>query len=571
MSELASRGITVTMFKKQYPRIYRNIIRTYGGRENIFDIQAALELWLRGDLPPKCDICGCTLSITKKYRTKQIKSRCAAHVNTTNQLTVGDLRGALPQHIRISDTKLPQKFSPTTRIELTCDRHGMYHQLASFIVSGGGCQKCYNENRQARISVSEWRTRSAAKHGNKYDYSNSKFLSISDDVQIGCPEHGEFIQNAGVHMHGHGCKKCANSTISKKLLLTTEEFITRARNKHGELYEYTNASYVDSRTPVNIRCKKHGDFEQIAYYHLYGNGCPVCGAEQTTYKSAAEYEIIDFLKSSGITNIEHSWHNLGFELDIYLPDYKLAIEYNGVYWHSSNAKSDDAVKASMHLNKTQVCENNGISLLHILDLEWTDPVKQSIWKSTILHKLGKTKSKIYARNCKIVLVNSKMATQFFNQNHLQGAAASHVNIGLAHNGELVAVGSFARSRFSREKTSYEIIRFASLINSSVIGGFQKIIKEFEKTHTGSLISYANRRWSQGNVYKQSGFVLDSASNPCYYYTNCKELWHRSVFQKHKLVNMLPVFDESMTEVENMYANKYRRIWDCGHLKYRKEL
>lgn len=293
--------------------------------------------------------------------------------------------------------------------------------------------------------------------------------------------------------------------------------------------------------------------------------------EKTTYKSAAEYEIIEWLKSQGVTNIEHSWHGLNFELDIYLPDYQLAIEYNGVYWHSSAGKETDSKATTQHLFKTTQCEAAGITLLHILDLEWQDPAKQTIWKSAILHKLGKSSRKIYARKCQTIMVNAATAKTFFAANHLQGHASSLINIGLVHNGELVAVGSFARARFSKEERAYEIIRFASLTGTSVVGGFQKIIAEFERTHSGVLISYANRRWSKGNVYAKSGFTLESVSGPCYYYTDCKTMWHRSVFQKHKLKGQLANFDPALTEVENMYAHKYRRIWDCGHMKFRKEI
>lgn len=572
MSELQKRRLTVPEFKKQYPRIYQKIIDTYGGRDCIFDMQAAIELWLRDDPPPHCDICNIAVSITRKFRQPQSAIKCKKHVNTRVYVSVADLEQVLPPHVHVDTSTLPEKFVPHTKISLICDIHGRYRQVANYVLNGGQCQKCYHENKGGTVGVDEWRTRSKLAHNGKYDYTSVDFKALGSDVTLNCPVHGVFTQNAGVHMRGHGCKKCGNVSISERLLLTTEEFITRSSLRHNNIYDYSKTVYKSSRELVTITCKKHGDFDQVAYYHLNGgNGCPKCGMEQSTFKSAAEYEIIDFLKSHGVQNIEHSWHGLGFELDIYLPDYRLAIEYNGIYWHSSGSKDTDERKSKSHLEKTTKCEKNGITLLHVLDAEWNDPVQCEIWKSTILHKMGKSARRIYARKCGVVIVPHKTATAFFQNNHLQGSAASMLNIGLMHCGELVSVASFSKARFSKDKTDFEIIRFASLTNTAVVGGFQKIIAEFERTHTGSLISYANRRWSQGNVYNKSGFVAESVSGPCYYYTDCKKLWHRSIFQKHKLADKLEQYDANKTEVENMYENKYRRIWDCGHIKFRKAL
>jgi len=171
-----------------------------------------------------------------------------------------------------------------------------------------------------------------------------------------------------------------------------------------------------------------------------------------------------------------------------------------------------------------------------------------------------------------VNVTAKTAKEFFKNNHLQGAASGSQNLGLSYNGKLVSVATFSKSRFRKKQLNvFEILRFASLINVSVIGSFSKIIKEFERTHSGTLVSYANRRWSKGNVYQQTRFTLAYSTDPCYYYTNCKKLWHRSVFQKHKLKDLLDKFDQNKTEVANMYENNYRRIWDCGQLVYEKEM
>ena len=569
---LRDHNLTSSEFKKKYPRVYNKIIKQYGGRDNIFDVQAAIEMWMRGEPAPQCEICSESVSITKKFRLPQPQVKCKRHTNTRAQLTISDL---LPRETSTVSVvrNLPSIFTPSTIITLDCAQHGQYQQKASYFLNGGQCQQCYHENKGPRVSFTQWAAKSSKIHSNKYTYTESSYVSLDHNTTISCPTHGEFAQNAGVHSRGHGCPKCANNMITEKLRITNEEFIEKCINKHGAIYDYSKTEYVSIlHGTICITCKKHGDFMQRPGDHLNGgHGCPKCAREIHNFKSAPEYEIIDFLKSHGITNIVHSDHHLGIELDIFLPDFNLAIEYNGIYWHSSGSRDSDLKLSKQHLYKTEMCERNGITLLHIFELEWTDSIKQEIWKSTILHKLGLSTNRIYARKCGIVLVPHNIATDFFTENHLQGPAASAICIGLQYDGKLVAAGSFAKPRFTKEPSAFELIRFASQTGTSVIGGFQKIIKAFGDTHQGVLISYANRRWSLGNVYKQSGFELDSVSSPCYYYTDCKTLWHRTKFQKHKLKHAIAVFDPNLTEVDNMYNNKYRRIWDCGHMVFKLKL
>jgi len=573
--------MTASQLKKDNPDLYDKIIVSYGGREKIFDITAAINLY-NANLPiPVCEICGKQVSITKKFRDiglAALPCRCKTHINSSHPITIAQLHSANRYGYILSDvveealSSSSSSSSLSSKITLTCQTHGDFKQPISNFLKGYQCQKCAASSRPLRTEVTSWIAESMALHSSKYDYSKVKFTKLTDMVTIICPIHGEFTQSAGVHKLGHGCQKCGNDIVTAKNRISNEEYIEKCKKKHGDLYDYSQTNYVSIlHSKVKIICKKHGEFWQRPGDHLNnGNGCPQCGIEKTTFKSAAEYEIIEWLTSVGVTNIQHSWRGLGFEIDIYLPDYKVAIEYNGIYWHSSDSIEDDPVKSTQHLFKTEKCEDNGIHLLHILDVEWNDSNLQDIWKSTILHKLKRTTHKIYARQCNIVLVTNKVATKFFTENHLQGAVIGSLSIGLSYMGELVSVGTFAKSRYrTKQKNIYEILRFSSKKYYSVIGGFSKIIKEFDATHRGTLISYANRRWSMGNVYEQSGFTLAYKTDPCYYYTDCKTLWHRSIFQKHKLKDAIAVFDEAKTEVVNMYENKYRRIWDCGQMVYER--
>lgn len=571
-SELEKRNISVLQFKKRYPRIYRRIQETYGGKSNIFDMHSAIHLYLSDIKKPICKVCGSDVAITKNIRNKA-EYRCAKHVNSINIVPIESIKEANKHGYKI--LHIPNNPTPSSKLNLRCDKHGDFTQTVKYFMGGGRCRGCYSENRSPRISRQKWENTVNKIFDKKYSYKKTIFKNMNDTATITCPDHGDFIQNVGLHYRGHGCPTCGYESTTQKLRITNEEFIEKCKNVHGDKYDYSKTNYVSIlHSKITITCSIHGDFVQRPGDHLNNkNGCPACGFENTVgiNKSSAEYEIIDFLKSLGIANIVHGSREYGIELDIFLPEHRLAIEFNGIYWHSSNNKAADKKKSKMHLNKTAICEENNISLMHIFENEWRDPIKQQIWKSVLMNKLALNNKKIYARKCTISKVSHVEAKTFLENNHLQGYASGSLNLGLYYKDTLVALGTFSKSRFRKQEDAFELLRFASKIEHSVVGGFSKIIKYFEKNNNGVLISYANRRWSQGKVYSLNGFVLTNTTPPCYYYTNTKKLWHRSVFQKHKLQKLLKDFDNKKSEVENMYENGYRRIWDCGTLVYERKL
>lgn len=278
-------------------------------------------------------------------------------------------------------------------------------------------------------------------------------------------------------------------------------------------------------------------------------------------RSQPESEVVAYVKTLGVDCVRSSRSVISpYELDIYIPEHKLAIEFNGIYWHSAGAKEEE--RPDYHLMKTEMCEAQGIHLLHIFENEWVDPQKRKIWESVIAHKLGKSK-RIFARKCELKELHSKDANEFIQTNHLQGKCnGASRSIGLFHEGVLVQVAAFGKPRYSKGY-DYELLRLCSLCGYSVVGGASKILNHINS----NIVSYANRRWSFGNVYDQVGFKRVSVSKPCYYYINQGVLYHRSSYMKHKLESKLKRFDPSKTEVENCYANGLRRIWDCGNIVY----
>ena len=307
---------------------------------------------------------------------------------------------------------------------------------------------------------------------------------------------------------------------------------------------------------------------------LNGSGCPKCANKIT--QSKAELEIIEFLKSYNLNILEKNRTILnGKEIDIYLPDYKLGIEINGNYWHSEKYKGK-----KYHKEKTDTAEEKNIRLIQIMDDEWN--IKKDIVKSKILYilKLNKNLPKVYARNCYIKEITSKEKNEFLNNNHIQGEDKSNIKLGLfdKKSNILMSVMTFAKPRTlmgSGGKTinyDYELTRFASNKEYIVIGGFSKLFSYFKnKYEWNNIISYADRRYSFGNLYETTGWEKLHITNPNYWYVNknTKVRYHRFSFRKSVLKNKFPkLYDENLTEFEIMDKTEYFRVWDCGNIAYK---
>ena len=288
-----------------------------------------------------------------------------------------------------------------------------------------------------------------------------------------------------------------------------------------------------------------------------------------------QLEIIKYIQSIYDGNVIIDDRNVldGLELDIIIPEKNIAIEYNGLIWHSYG-KSDYSKfnnlcneNKNYHLNKTLMCETKNINLLHIYEDEWLNPIKKDIWKSIIHTKLGLNK-KIYARNCIVKELENEEYRDFCDVNHVQGHTNAKIKIGLYYKEELVSIMSFSRARYNK-KCDWELIRSCSKKYLTVIGGFQKLLKYFTNQYEGDIISYANRNHSMGNVYRKAGFLEVDASPPNYRYfkPNSMEFISRQSAQKHKLKSKLKFFKEEFTEKENLINNDYRIIWDSGNLVF----
>lgn len=204
-----------------------------------------------------------------------------------------------------------------TNIPIICPIHGLFTTTVERHLLGKDCRKCGWE--KTRLTKEIFITRARNKHGDKFDYSKVEFTSIHNKVIIICPIHGEFEQQASAHFKC-GCDKCARD----KTKLSNEDFIDRVKNVHGDRYDYSMTKYTTNYNKVIIICKTHGMFEQRAYEHARGNGCPKCKI------SHGERLIKSFLvRNSIIHETEYKISGTLYRYDFYIPELNLLIEYDG--------------------------------------------------------------------------------------------------------------------------------------------------------------------------------------------------------------------------------------------------
>ena len=276
-------------------------------------------------------------------------------------------------------------------------------------------------------------------------------------------------------------------------------------------------------------------------------------------KSRGELEVKEFVQNLGFScvSIKRTYNNKKYEIDCFIEEKKLGIEYCGEFWHSAN----NGMSKSYHQDKQSWCEEQSITLMTIFEHEWIN--KQDIIKSMILNKLGLS-TKIYARNTEARSIDSSEAKLFHKENHTNGYVNSSLNFGLYHKDELISVLSFAKSRFDKT-CEYEITRFSTKKNHVVVGGFGKL---FKFSGINSVMTYADLRFGPGKVYQALGFKRISKTPPNYWYFKSENFESRMNFQKSMLKQRFPdLYSEEKTEFDIMKELGYLKIYDCGSYKY----
>lgn len=356
-------------------------------------------------------------------------------------------------------------------------------------------------------------------------------------------------KQAQTNLEKYGTVSTAQAHYSEKtreVLFDKDNFLNFIMNEaEGSIARASILLAVEDST-IRSYVSKYGLEEEILY---------------KTSRSCYEIEIKDFLDS---LNIKYSCSRRDIisplELDIFLDDLNIAIEFNGNYWHSDLKKD-----TLYHSNKSSLCEEKGIRLIHIYEYEWKN------YKEKILNyikDLISPKIKIGARKCKVKELSVREAKDFLEKYHLQGYASSSIRVGLYYNEELMEIMSFSKSRFSKNY-EYEISRLASKSGYEITGGASKIFKYFEKNYKPkNIITYCDRDKFTGKVYENLGFIKKETTQPGYLWINSQKNLALSRYQcTRKVLEKRGFFG---TEDEVMRSLGFLKIYNSGNFVFVKE-
>jgi hypothetical protein len=322
----------------------------------------------------------------------------------------------------------------------------------------------------------------------------------------------------------------------------------------------------------NMICDNGNDHIFITNSHLYhsrkklnNKQCTICHPVNKN-SSFKELEIYEFIKNIYYDEVIQNYRD-GLEIDIYLPELKIGLEFNGLYWHSELFKDKN-----YHLNKTEYFKLKGIRVIHIWEDDWDN--RKDIIKSQLKNWLGKSDMRIYARQCEIKIIDSvKEYKDFLNYNHIQGYTSASIKIGLYYKDELVSIMTFDHfeGRKSMKDNEWNLSRFCNLLNTNIIGGASKLLNFFiKKFNTKRIISFADKSWSNGELYYKLGFEIKSISYPNYSYLIDGKRSNKQKWKKSNLIKMN--YDPKLTESKIMEDNfGAYKIFDCGQSKFEKIL
>jgi hypothetical protein len=336
-------------------------------------------------------------------------------------------------------------------------------------------------------------------------------------------------------------------------------FCDQAQSRWGVTPLITADQYtgVAARPEIAFRCDTCGHEFSKRFDYACPPVCRVCHPVQTTYLSKQEQSVADWIRANYAGPVIQSDRSIinPWQLDIVLPDLKVAIEYCGLYWHSELSSGKHW---QYHAEKTRLCEQKGYRLITMFSDEWLQKHDQTCSK---LHSiLGVQTQKVHARRCSVEQIDRTTAESFHNLYHIQGSPSRlGVNLALMHNNQPVMMSSWVR----KNTNQWELVRLSSSVR--VVGGAGRLLANFVKLFQPQIIvSFSDNRWSQGQMYAQLGFKLQSHVPPMQHYVqNYQTRFHKLAFAKSKIVQP----DESVTEWQRMQQMGFDRIWDCGKKKW----
>lgn len=354
-------------------------------------------------------------------------------------------------------------------------------------------------------------------------------------------------------VRGHGCLSCARKKSTRSTLYeTSPELFSELKDKDESLGNMSNE-------PKDWVCSECGH-QWVAYVYNRSKGtrCPKCSKtlNKVSYAEESIFKVVADIFPDAIQSSRKIIPPK--ELDIYIPSKNIAIEFNGIYWHSEEKSGMD-----YHRNKTLLCQEKGIRLIHI----WEDDYARNpeLVHRMLKHKLGfSTGKRVFARKTQTREIDTQTIKKFLGENHIQGYTSGSIKLGLFFEEELVAVVSF-----SRTGSTLRLERYAT--SCHVIGGQSKLLKWVDNNvEYTDMITFADLTVSDGTLYEKTGWVMDKELSPDYSYVYKGERHHKFGFRlKRFRTDPTLLWAEGLTEKQLAELNGLTRIWDCGKLRYRR--
>lgn len=432
------------------------------------------------------------------------------------------------------------------------------------------------DKRRAYNSQESFVAASNRVHDNLYDYSGVIYAGAHTKVCIGCPMHGPFLQSPTNHIQGKGCPTCGTVRSTQCQPKDWESFLADARSVWGDAFSYAAGGYKGANTPMQLQCNKHGlRLQQTPTNHMSGrNPCPKCNH----MKSHGEEQVFAFLSSLTPAEARNRTLLKPKELDIYLPEKQLAVEYCGEHWHSHGDAASEKAKKLNHFKKYKECKAQGVRLITLWESEWQE--HNYAVRRLLRNAVGKSRGKLMARKCELRKVASAEARAFYERYHPQGGSGSGEHYALFWGDKMVAcmrfvLGANDRGAGAAHRT-WTLGRYATRI--TVAGAASRLFKAFVQEHNPPEVkSFSDNRFFEGGMYAQLGFVLDAEVAPDY------TVWHPKLgilpkphYQRRQIPNRLAavgsteVFDpatDPRTEKEMTYLMGARRLYDCGKKRW----
>lgn len=415
--------------------------------------------------------------------------------------------------------------------------------------TGRGCPRCAGN--QVIVGVNDISTTNPEYLDWLVDVDQATKISRGSRAKIEwqCPNGHIFTRK--VSLFKMVCPLCIQKPLSEIKPLLTQEWSENNTKTTSEV-SYNSAQVFEW---ICKKCKHQ--WVTPVYQRANGSGCPLCAFNNNS--SQAEHQLNDHFKSLGLTPQRHARSVIDGELDFYFPEQQIAVEYNGLYWHS---EAQGKTK-QYHYNKWKACQDAGIQLITV----WEDDYKRNpeLVKSMLTYKLKMGQNKgIYARKTQVKRLNYAEASAFLVQYHIQGKVQGSYYLGLEDvTGELKAVSVWTK----RDRTLH-LERYSS---SGVTGGLGKLLQAVLRLVEGQIdkvLTFASHDVSDGNLYDLLGFKIDGYIPPDYSYLVKGKREHKFNYRLKKFKS-----DPSLewvvgfSETQLAKLNNLHRIWDTGKTRY----